>query len=66
MKKQQISSFAGKQLSRNEMKNIKGGSTAFLGVWVCVIDDYQCFRYDYLCRASCSKPTGCRLLSYCP
>jgi hypothetical protein len=66
MKKQTTVSFPGKKLSRNDMKNLNGGSAALLGVWVCVIDDFQCFRYDYLCRANCSKPTGCRLLNYCP
>jgi hypothetical protein len=66
MKKQQMASFPGKKLSRNEMKNLSGGATAAAGIWVCPIDGYDCYPNLSACRAGCSNPKSCRSYSYCP
>jgi hypothetical protein len=65
MKKQQVASFPGKKLLRNEMKNLNGGA-ASLAIWVCVIDGYDCYGTLSACRAGCSKAASCRAFAYCP
>jgi hypothetical protein len=65
MKKQQMVSFPGKKLSRNEMKNLPGGTVAALGIWVCTAD-YDCFGSLSACRLYCSNKNGCKAFSYCP
>jgi hypothetical protein len=64
MKKQQMASFPGKKLSRNEMKNLSGGAAA--GLWVCTSDGYECYKYKSQCQSACSVPSSCRFYNYCP
>ncbi len=66
MKKQTQSSFAGKQLSRKEMKNITGGVSAAVGLWVCTKDYFECYFTLGECKAGCSIPTRCRFYNNCP
>jgi uncharacterized cupin superfamily protein len=67
MEKKNQASFAGKQLSRKEMKNLTGGlSTAGAGLWVCTKDEFDCYFTKSECVAACSIPTRCRLYWNCP
>jgi hypothetical protein len=65
MKKQQPSSFFGKQLTRKEMKNLNGGVAA-VGLWVCIVDFYDCYFTKSECLAGCSNPNRCRFYNNCP
>jgi hypothetical protein len=65
MKKQQVSSLTGKQLSRNEMKGLKGGIIPG-GLWVCTRDAYDCYFYKDECQCACSVPSSCVYSDYCP
>jgi hypothetical protein len=70
MKKQQTSSFAVRHLSRNEMKDLKGGGgavTAYDKVWVCINDGVTCYAVKYDCYAACISPWNCVLFNNgCP
>jgi hypothetical protein len=65
MKKQQISSFTGKRLSRNEMKILKGGAAAPL-VWVCTLDDTCYYVWKLNCLVTCADPAACKRFTVCP
>lgn len=52
-----------KQLSKKDLKALKGG---LLVIWVCVADDYSCFRSKSSCQANCSAPSSCRSYGGCP
>ena len=61
MKKQQNTSFPGKKLSRNEMKNLTGGGEAAGGlVYFC--EDYICFFTKGECQTHCGDSV-CRSCS---
>jgi hypothetical protein len=64
MRKQQMASFPGKKLSRNEMKNLNGGA-AYYGTWVCPSDGYSCFPNKWTCIYRCPDKV-CYVADYCP
>jgi hypothetical protein len=64
MKKQQNASLAGKKLSRTEMKNLTGGTSNALGIWVCVPDGYACYSNKSTCNANCTR--SCVYYGGCP
>jgi hypothetical protein len=65
MKRQQTSSFTGKQLSRTAMKSLKGGITAPL-VWVCILDDTCYYVWKINCLITCEDPAACKRFTVCP
>jgi hypothetical protein len=62
MKKQQKISFAGKYLSRNEMKNLSGGGKRAMEINYYCGPDYETYCYPSLsqCVANCSDPSLCQ------
>jgi uncharacterized cupin superfamily protein len=66
MQKQKKTIFSGKQLSRKEMKNLKGGVSSAVGLWVCTKDYFDCYFTKGECLAGCSIPSRCRFYNSCP
>lgn len=64
MKKQNMAGFSGKKMDVKQMKQILGGAT--YGPWVCTVDEYRCYWYQYQCQQGCSDPRSCFRYAYCP
>jgi hypothetical protein len=57
MNKNQISCQPGRQLSKQNLKQLKGGIGSTL--WVCIPYQYDCYHLKSDCLAYCAYPGSC-------